>query len=321
MSLPARWPNTSRTCRSTAINKPNLPPAHSNHRRRSSGRLRLYGVALLLFLPLAACTSIRPIVKIGLLAPFEGLYRDSGYAALAGMRAAIEACAPPGFDVLPLALDDGGTPAQARRSAEKLAADPAVVAVVGPLLYPLIPEVGEVLAATALPWQVPPTVLPAGDFAHPQDPAWLTAQVEFVQHATRPARLLVVGIPPTLAVGWQPRPNILRLDDPTQALAQVQAGDVILWLGRPDAAVPWLAATARAGLDLNLWLGGQAGGEIVAQQLPTTAPFHWVHWRKDGYTDWPRTPASAPPIGELTYQATCAALSEVTGAASSTLRP
>ena len=82
---------------------------------------------------------MRPVTKIGLIAPFEGLHRDTGYRALAAMRAAI-AEAPsqanltfgPTLDLLPLALDDSGEPNGTQRATEKLLVDSTVAAVIGP---------------------------------------------------------------------------------------------------------------------------------------------------------------------------------------------
>ena len=82
---------------------------------------------------LAGCTNVRPTIKIGVLAPFEGLHRRSGYAALEAVRAAIADFSNVDAGILPLALDDGDQPQQAVRSAQKLLADPRVAAVVGPL--------------------------------------------------------------------------------------------------------------------------------------------------------------------------------------------
>ena len=55
--------------------------------RKRTRYASLFSSLTLLFLILATgCTPVRPVVKIGLIAPFEGLYRDSGYGALAAMR-------------------------------------------------------------------------------------------------------------------------------------------------------------------------------------------------------------------------------------------
>ena len=54
---------------------------------------------------LTSCTSTRSVTKIGLVAPFEGLYRQTGYAALDAMRGAIGEAEGNAADILPLALD------------------------------------------------------------------------------------------------------------------------------------------------------------------------------------------------------------------------
>ena len=95
-------------------------------------------VLLLGVLLLAGCTSVRPTLKVGLLAPFEGLHRRSGYAALAAVRAAVADFPYAEAGVLPLALDDGGQPQGAQRAAQKLLADGRVAAVVGPLIYKFV---------------------------------------------------------------------------------------------------------------------------------------------------------------------------------------
>ncbi len=81
--------------------------------------------------------STRPIVKIGLIAPFEGLYRRTGYEGLSAAQMAVadhgELIRASGIDLLVQALDDSAQPARARRAAQKLLVDPAVGAIVGPL--------------------------------------------------------------------------------------------------------------------------------------------------------------------------------------------
>ncbi len=89
------------------------------------------------------------MVKIGLIAPFEGLYRESGYEALAAMRSAIADSPLPSqvrIDILPLALDDSADPQRSGRAAAKMLADPAVAAVVGPLFPGSGSSAGEQLA-------------------------------------------------------------------------------------------------------------------------------------------------------------------------------
>ncbi|NTU63988.1 MAG: ABC transporter substrate-binding protein [Chloroflexi bacterium] len=91
-----------------------------------------------LSLLLAACTaSTPPVVKIGLVAPFEGRYRHVGYEAIYAARLAIrEINARGGIDgqrIELVALDDRGEPEQAITAARQLVLDPQVVAVIGHL--------------------------------------------------------------------------------------------------------------------------------------------------------------------------------------------
>jgi ABC-type branched-subunit amino acid transport system substrate-binding protein len=95
-------------------------------------------LAVSLSLLLAACTaSTQPVVKIGLVAPFEGRYRSIGYEAIYAARLAIrEINARGGIDshrVELVALDDRGEPEKAITAARQLVLDPQVVAVIGHL--------------------------------------------------------------------------------------------------------------------------------------------------------------------------------------------
>lgn len=84
---------------------------------------------------LGACAVTRPVVKIGLVAPFEGRYREVGYEVIYAVRLAVReanaAGGVAGYSVELVALDDAGDPEQAVTQARKLALDPQVVAVVG----------------------------------------------------------------------------------------------------------------------------------------------------------------------------------------------
>ncbi len=93
----------------------------------------------LLLLPLlVACQSVEPVVKIGLVAPFEGRDRAIGYDAIYSARLAVReinaAGGVNGTRVALVAQDDGGNEQLARQAAASLARDPAVVAVVGHFL-------------------------------------------------------------------------------------------------------------------------------------------------------------------------------------------
>ncbi|MFQ5886052.1 MAG: branched-chain amino acid ABC transporter substrate-binding protein [Anaerolineae bacterium] len=86
-------------------------------------------------LALVGCTVTKPIIKIGLVAPFEGLYRDVGYNALYAVKLAVrewnEAGGVEGYMVELVALDDSGEPDQAPGQASELILDPLVMGAVG----------------------------------------------------------------------------------------------------------------------------------------------------------------------------------------------
>lgn len=113
---------------------------------------------------LSACRplgSTRPVVKIGLLAPFDGAYRALGYHLLPAARlAAQEAQASGDLEGVALewvVLDTHGDPAVAAQRAKDLAVDPAVVAVIGPVLAETVAAARPVLEEAGIPsWPLVP---------------------------------------------------------------------------------------------------------------------------------------------------------------------
>lgn len=91
--------------------------------------------ALIVMALLAGCASVDPVVKVGLVAPFEGRYRPIGYDAIYSARLAVReinaAGGIGGHRVALVALDDSGLPQGAVDAARTLLVDPAVVGVVG----------------------------------------------------------------------------------------------------------------------------------------------------------------------------------------------
>ncbi len=83
----------------------------------------------LLFLLAACAPRYEMPVKIVLLAPFEGRYREVGYNALYAARLALADSGLTRIELLP--LDDGGTVATAADRMRGLTRDPAVRAVIG----------------------------------------------------------------------------------------------------------------------------------------------------------------------------------------------
>ncbi len=129
-------------------------------------------VALLSAFLLAGCTSVDPVVKIGLVAPFEGRHREIGYDAIYSARLAVQqinkAGGVAGHRVALVALDDRGDPELARQAAASLAVDPGVVAVLGHYLPEITAAAAPVYEQNSL------ALLPLGESPFsPVDPAAL----------------------------------------------------------------------------------------------------------------------------------------------------
>ena len=96
-------------------------------------------LALACLMMVAACAfpgSVKPTVKVGLSAPFEGLYRDVGYEVLYAVRLAVhERNAIGGIGerllVELVALNDLNEAKEAAEQARKMAADPDMLGVLG----------------------------------------------------------------------------------------------------------------------------------------------------------------------------------------------
>lgn len=77
----------------------------------------------------------KPVVKIGLVAPFEGLHRHLGYDVLYAVKLAVQECnaagGVSGYMVELVALDDGNDPAQASLQARKMIVAPDLMGVIG----------------------------------------------------------------------------------------------------------------------------------------------------------------------------------------------
>jgi ABC-type branched-subunit amino acid transport system substrate-binding protein len=91
--------------------------------------------ALVVLCLVAACVPVaRPAVKIGLVGPFEGRYRDTGYEVIYAVRLAVREANQrglAGYGLELLGLDDSGDAQMAVTQAQKMATDPQVVGVVG----------------------------------------------------------------------------------------------------------------------------------------------------------------------------------------------
>jgi branched-chain amino acid transport system substrate-binding protein len=253
------------------------------------------------------------VVKIGLIAPFEGLYRRTGYAALNAMRAAIAEAPYGGMDVLPLALDDFNHPVRAQRAAQMLRIDASVQAVVGPLALTTQASVLGVLEETSLLWLTPLVIDPAGGFADPRTPAnWATSLVAVVAEAARDQgskRLLLAGWPPLPGMPPAPWPEGMGLpvapgDDPNAVLPT----DSVLHLGNPDQAATYLNVLRTLQPAVPYYLGPQGEDPVFAERAQIGGPVFWVTWVDTAYDAWAAQYQPATPASYRTYRATQQAL-------------
>ena len=175
-----------------------------------------------------------PMVKLGLLAPFEELYRSDGYAVLPAVQLAISqrnaAGGVAGRQVALVALNDNGRPEEAQRQAANLAVDQDVLAVIGPLHAAVAAAAGPVLADAGLPWIALASLTPE------QQPGGFALEATPADLARRGAELLAAdGVAQPLVLTGQAGPSAQIAADP-----------------------------AAAGV---IWLGDAAGGAALASQL------------------------------------------------------
>jgi hypothetical protein len=277
------------------------------------------GALLVLMAFLAACGSVRPVAKIGLIAPFEGLYRRSGYEALAAMRVALAEVDLGEMGVIPQALDDGADPRQAERAMGKLLADPAVEAVVGPLAPETAQAVAHVMAPAAATWFLPFAAEPDGGFAALAAVDWsvqLVAAVAAAAPAQGGERLVLAGRTPGWpafsAERWAEVAGlpVLVSDDP----AAVTARDAVFWLGSPDAAAAYVQALFAVHPEIPFWMGPQGGDPVFLERSRIGRPVYWATWLDAGYPAWAEAhPDLATPSAYQVYRATLAAIARVTG--------
>jgi len=265
------------------------------------------GVALICLL--AACVPVRPMIKIGLMAPFEGLYRRTGYEALAAMRSALTETPIVGVDLLPLALDNSVDP---QRAAQKLLADKRVRAVVGPQTPELFAQIGPFVDSTGVVWVTPYAIDPAtGQFVNPAtDETWATDLVVAVAHAAQNQgnRRFVLagwtpGWPQHSVAEWAERTGVpVVITNETNA---VHATDAVFWMGNAADGADYLARLRPMQPAVPFWLGPQGGDPVFAERMTTPyGPVYWATWLGEDYAQWAANHTPATPTAYLVYQAT-----------------
>jgi Periplasmic binding protein len=312
MSLPLHWLNMSKIYGLTAINRltcagwRSLPPAI---RQRLPGWLFVCLLAPFLL----SCASMRPVVKIGLIAPFEGLYRRTGYDALSAMRSAIKDTTITGkIDLLPLALDDSNDPQRTARTAEKLLRDPYVRAVIGPLTPMTVARVGERLGQASVLWFAPGALTSTGFIPPAAQP---TALSELL-HVIAPV-MQRQGAQRIVLAGW-PEQTSLQLADGVglpsallTELAAVRAEDAVFWLGDAAAGALFLTRLRQVQPQVPFWLGLQGEDPVFGAFTTLRERVYWASWADSGYDQWAQTHTPATLLAYQVYVATQQAIAQL----------
>lgn len=210
----------------------------------------------------------RPIVKIGLVAPFEGQYRYVGYDAFNAARLALReanAVGSLGVSVELVAFDDQGAEDMARIAARNLAQDPQVVAVIGHYLDDSTHAAESIYDEAEIPLIVAGTV--AGSIFDPD----FEALCPLLGHLADAIEKEDEQTARPLAFQWlvDPSPS-LSLPECFQEytvvtsteLPPASGADAVLLTGDPISAGETLLALREAG-----WQGMAAGGPALASPL------------------------------------------------------
>jgi len=240
-------------------------------------------LSALIALALTACSVTQPVVKIGLVAPFEGRYRGVGYDAIYAVRLAVRehnaAGGLNGYRVEVVSLDDGGDPAAAADQARKLALDPAVLGVIGHwrddttlAAAPVYAQAGLPLIAAGVGAPLPSAPCPTARCSlafrlYPTNAAIEMAATHYVTATLGLDRLLFVrGEADLTQVQQVTQPEAAFLD-----LDPVSAADAVVALAKQREPVTWLGGAALADRQYAAIAGTAAEGTYIVLGAPLPA--------------------------------------------------
>ena len=255
--------------------------------------LRLISIACLVC-SLAGCAPVplagtQPLLKIGLVAAFEGLERPLGYQALYGVKLALAQRnaegGVAGYLVELVALNDFGRPDEASSQARQLAVDPAVMGVItgwsDETTRAALPEYRRSGLAVVVPWSVSPELADAraGIVLAAADTQRVAERLSRLIAADHPHRVIVVGTPAALEPFlMQPGLSVQGLSPPetydriayTEWALRLAAGRAAppdaLVLAMPGASAGQaLTALAEVGWHGRTYGSAEAGNEQLVQ--------------------------------------------------------
>lgn len=194
---------------------------------------------------LAACTppflrGAIPTLKIGLVAPFEGLHRPLGYEALFAVKLAIQernaANGLHGYRVELVALNDFDDPVEAQIQARAIVADPAIVGVIGHLssapTLAALPIYQAANVAVSIPWSIEAHGINiAGAVQVAADYATVEARLQDMALERGWSRLATIATPDLNQVPPEAEALILKMEG-------VAAGELIVTLAQTNLSLP-----------------------------------------------------------------------------------
>lgn len=255
------------------------------------------------------------MAKIGLLAPFEGLHRESGYHALAALRAALAEFDAAGVEAVPLALDTSGGPGGARRAALKLLRDGSVAAIIGPLSAQDTASVADLIESGAVDWHVP--TAPVNTEALGRLTAAIVGRVEgddVLLAGPQASRLQAA------AGGWLAGSGKrVRFAGPEEQLAPA---DGVVWLGGAESAAAFLAKLRQQYPGVPFWTTSIAGDPVFfalarshlrGGQLGPVFLCVPLRGSASDFMEWAAKHATPTPSSYAVYQAVRRALAKLSG--------
>ncbi len=231
----------------------------------SASRLLLLAFCILL---LASCRfpgTVRPTVKIGLVAPFEGRYRYVGYDVIYAVRLAVReanaAGGVGGYSIELVAYDDVADPAMALEQARKLAIDPQVVAATGHFRLETTAAAADAYAEVGIPLVSPGLIAPYADTLTDELLRYLDeAELDSVA-------LVTEGGPLGLALQHDARVGSVVSPQDADWLERVLTSDAVVCDAEPVTAGEVVRALREAGWE-GVFLGGP---ELAAADFAAVA--------------------------------------------------
>lgn len=269
---------------------------------------------------LGACVapgSVRPVVKVGLVASFEGAHRAEGYEALYAVRLAIldqnRRGGVAGRLVELVALDDTGVPGRAAGQPAELSVDPNVLGAVGHVQWWATDAALSEYARLGLPvvvisgWRVGSPDAPAV-YLQPDLVEQLRALLSM--GGLGGGKIAVVSSQGALPLSLGGLAEASRVDPSAQdwleSLRRSDAATVVLD-GSAEEAAEWSRQMAGAGLSPILIGSAELGSPVFTQ------------WAAEGSEVW--VTSLAPAVDVSSWQDFCGRYREIAGSEPGLIAP